>query len=47
MNEPRHEREPMDDRDDAPSEDATADIEEQQGDDDDESGRPVEDAPAY
>jgi hypothetical protein len=47
MSEPRDERERTGERDDAPSEDATADIEEQQGDDGCEQGRPAEDAPAY
>jgi hypothetical protein len=38
---------PERERHEGPSEDAAADIEEQQGEDDGEQGRPPEDAPAY
>ena len=45
MSEPEHDSEDV--RPDRPSEDATADIEERHGNDDDEQGRPPADAPAY
>jgi hypothetical protein len=47
MTDSRHEQQGEDDRPDAPSEDAAADIEERQGDDGDDGGRAPEDAPAY
>jgi hypothetical protein len=47
MTDSRHEQHREDERADAPSEDATSDIEEQQGDDADDGGRAPEDAPAY